>query len=255
MKDNKYYIECIEKNLETLYLSYNQIKKIEPLNENLITLDLDNNEITKIENLNEKLEVLYLLDNPITKISRESYDLIKENDIFVYGVDIEDLEIEGNEKFSKKEWTDLSEKEEEEKFSKEWTDLLEKEDKSKRLLDPYCFADVMQWYSNEIPITSNIPQIYKEWGNLSKELANSSGKVINKNNNKKNMTIKQTLKRIFRSEEDKNLIKVGVTNEEMDLTEYGKDYLLEVLFADKDIREKMDKEIASIVKEQEKENC
>lgn len=114
MKNNKDYKRWIEEDWEELDLNNNQITKIEPLNdglmylwlrnnqitkienlnENLKELDLDNNQITKIENLNENLEFLYLRDNPVTKISKESYDLIKKNDIKVYGVDIENLEIE-----------------------------------------------------------------------------------------------------------------------------------------------------------------
>ena len=94
MKNNKDYIKCIEENLEDLDLEDDKITKIEKLNDNLRVLDLTNNHIKKIENLNENLEFLYLRGNPITKISRESYDLIKRNDIYVVGVDIEKLEIE-----------------------------------------------------------------------------------------------------------------------------------------------------------------
>jgi len=59
-------IENLPEGLQTLNLSHNQIIKIENLPINLNCIDLVDNQITKIENLPSGLQTLYLGNNPIT---------------------------------------------------------------------------------------------------------------------------------------------------------------------------------------------
>ena len=86
-------IENLVAGLKWLDLRNNKIKKIEGLVDGVKSLDLDNNKIKKIEGLVAGLKSLDLSNNPITEIDKKSYDLIKNNHIAIYGVDIEKLKI------------------------------------------------------------------------------------------------------------------------------------------------------------------
>ena len=86
-------IEGLVAGLKSLDLDNNKIEKIEGLVAGLKWLDLRNNKIKKIEGLVDGVKSLVLSNNPITEIDKKSYDLIKNNHIAIYGVDIEKLKI------------------------------------------------------------------------------------------------------------------------------------------------------------------